>query len=322
MIAGVDLAGWRELAGTVRRASWEAQATISVSADGPEITVRPMLLGPSRVARPFTVAGDPVALLLSALAADTAATVAISLTRQGALPTKINIRGYAGPAPNMGVHLDVAGLVTPAQLAAAADHVRRYSVILRTLAEPSPVRLLLVTPDGSQPVHFAGPSTGSLSAGAGGAPIGSPSAGSGGRPVVSPPARFAGAPVTEAAGEAHAAWQRGARSTVTTEGRTVVADRPKQLFGTDRGPSPEEFLLAAAAAESIARTGGEVHVSARLDLRGGLGFDGAPVGLRDILVQCLDPQEAIQTPGPVLELLRQPTDVSIEIENRRTPDAP
>ncbi|GGN91815.1 hypothetical protein GCM10010112_78390 [Actinoplanes lobatus] len=322
MIAGVDLAGWRELAGTVRRASWEAQATISVSAAGPEITVRPMLLGPSRVARPFTVAGDPVALLLSALAADTAATVAISLTRQGALPTKINIRGYAGQAPKMGVHLDVAGLITPTQLAAAADHVRRYSVILRTLAEPTPVRLLLVTPDGSQPVHLAGPLPDSPSAGAGGAPLGSPLAGVGGVPGDSPSAHPAGPPLPDAAAEAHAVWQQGARSTVTAADRAIVIDRPKQLFGTDRGPSPEECLLAALAAETLARTGGEVHVSARQDLRGGLGFDGAPVGLRDILVQCLDPQAPIPAPGPVLELLRQPTDVSIEIENRRTPDAP
>ncbi|GGN09492.1 putative OsmC-like protein [Actinoplanes campanulatus] len=308
MIAGVDLAGWRELAATVRRASWEAQATISVSADGPQITVRPMLLGPSRVARPFTVAGDPVALLLSALAADTAATVAISLTRQGALPTKINIRGYAGPAPKMGVHLDVAGLVTPARLAAAADHVRRYSVILRTLAESSPVRLLLVTPDGSQPVHLAEPPPASLSSG-------SPSPGSSS-------VRFAGSSSVDAGGEVHAVWRQGARSTVTAADRSIVIDRPKQLFGTDRGPSPEECLLAALAAEIRIHTGGEVHVSARQDLRGGLGFDGAPVGLRDILVQCLDPQAAIPAPGPVLELLRQPTDVSIEIENRRTPDAP
>lgn len=117
-------------------------------------------------------------------------------------------------------------------------------------------------------------------------------------------------------------WQQGARSTVTAAGRAIVVDRPKQLFGTDRGPSPEECLLAALAAETLARTGGEVHVSARQDLRGGLGFDGAPVGLRDILVQCLDPQAPIPAPGPVLELLRQPTDISIEIENRRTPDAP
>jgi uncharacterized OsmC-like protein len=305
VIAGVDVAGWYELARTTKSASWEAQIGLGVSAGpavrtdprcsagpaadtdpmrvaGPAVRTDPMRVGPARAARPYAIAvgaTTPLALLLGALGAGAAETMALSLALQGARPTSIRARAYGGAA-EAGVDLMVAGAVTGPQLTAAAEHVRRFCPVGRTLAEATAVRLLVVTPQGSR--SFEAPES-----------------------------------VRPAAPEEVAVdWDTGPRSTITSGGAAFPADQPKQLLGTDRAPSPEEYLLAALAAE-VARPGtAEVHVSARRDLRGALGFAGAPVGLRDVLVQRLLPADHAEPPagrGPVLALLRQAHDLEVTV---------
>lgn len=64
-------------------------------------------------------------------------------------------------------------------------------------------------------------------------------------------------------------------------------DEPRQLGGTDRAPSPLEYVLAALAAETLSSPGEQAHASARRDLRGWLGFPGLPPEPRALLVQCM-----------------------------------
>jgi uncharacterized OsmC-like protein len=91
-------------------------------------------------------------------------------------------------------------------------------------------------------------------------------------------------------------WQGGLRSIAGA----LDVDQPKQLFGADLGPSPEEYVLAALAAEALHHVWEheevlEIHASARRDLRGHLGFPGIPVEQRSVLVQFvgLDVPEAL-----------------------------
>jgi hypothetical protein len=74
MLAGVDLAGLRELAAVCRDASWEAMVSLQVSGqlnpDGTAVIgTLPMLVGPARVARPFRIAFDASATSAPASAA-------------------------------------------------------------------------------------------------------------------------------------------------------------------------------------------------------------------------------------------------------------
>ena len=282
MLAGVDLMGLRELAAACREASWEAMVSLTVSGrlatDGTAVVAcLPMLVGPARVVRPFRIAFDasrsptpgtsspaPVDGLLAAVGADAVATAAISLALQGADPTRICARTGLDTAGGIGCCLDISGELADRQARTAAEHIRRFTVIQRTVAEPATVRLRVT---GGGPVPGSGPNEEVASG-----------------PHAPFPARSV--PVE---------WETGNYSIARAGGTSLPVDQPKQLFGGDRGPGPQEYLLAAVAAEALSwlpRPGAEVHVSARLDLRGTLGVADGPVGLRDILVQFLLPTDS------------------------------
>jgi hypothetical protein len=314
--AGVDLAGLRELAAICRDASWEAMVSLTVSGtlapDGTAvITTLPMLVGPARVVRPFSItfgtkvpgAGFPAPAdgLLAAIGGDAVATAAISLAIQGVDPTRISARAHLDASGGIACSLRISGDLAPGQPQAAAEHVRRFAVTHRTVAEPATVRL--------------------RATGAGPASERRPGEGAGPGSDVPFPAR-----------SVDVEWEAGGYSVASAAGVSLPIDQPKQLFGRDRGPGPQEYLLAAVTAEALsflARAGAQVHVSARLDLRGTLGIAGSPVGLRDILVQFPPPAQAAASAGPagipaeltawarggaVLRLVRQSREIPVSAE--------
>jgi hypothetical protein len=300
MLAGVDLTGLRELAAACREASWEAMVSLTVSGrlapDGTAVVAcLPMLVGPARVVRPFRIAFDasrspmpgtgspaPVDGLLAAIGADAVATTAISLALQGANPTRICARTGLDAAGGIGCRLDISGELADGQAPTVAGHVRRFAVIPRTIAEPATVRLRVT---GGGPV--AGPGPNEDVASGRDAPF---------------PARSV--PVE---------WETGSYSVARAGGASLPVDQPKQLFGGDRGPGPQEYLLAAVAAEALSwlpRAGAQVHVSARLDLRGALGVTDGPVGLRDLLVQFLPPTDSAAVASPAVSAAGVPAELT------------
>lgn len=335
MLAGVDLAGLRELAAICRDASWEAMVSLTVSGtlapDGTAVIVTlPMLVGPARVVRPFSITFDvsrpavpgagspplpgsgavnvpgagfpaPVDGLLAAIGGDAVATAAISLALQGVDPTRISARAQLDASGGIACSLRISGDLAPEQPRTVAEHVRRFAVTHRTVAEPATVRLRAT---GAGPVSERGP-------------------GEGAGP---------GSDVPFPARSVDVEWEAGGYSVASAAGVSLPIDQPKQLFGRDRGPGPQEYLLAAVTAEALsflARAGAQVHVSARLDLRGTLGIAGSPVGLRDILVQFPPPAQAAASAGPagvpaeltawardgaVLRLVRQSREIPVSAE--------
>lgn len=330
MLAGVDLMGLRELAAACREASWEAMVSLTVSGrltpDGTAVvTCLPMLVGPARVVRPFSIAFDasrsptpgtgspaPVDGLLTAVGADAVATAAISLALQGADPTRIAACTGLDTAGGISCRLDISGWVADGQARTAAEHIRRFTVIQRTVAEPTSVRLRVT---GSRPLPCPAPQEDGASG-----------------PDAPFPARSV--PVE---------WETGNYSVARAGGASLPVDQPKQLFGGDRGPGPYEYLLAAVAAEALSwlrRAGAEVHVSARLDLRGTLGVADSPVGLRDMLVQFLLPADpgavassaasaagvpaeltAWARDGAVLRIVRQPREIAVWVQTGQYADS-
>jgi hypothetical protein len=329
MLAGVDLTGLRELAAACQEESWEAMVSLTVSGrltpDGTAVVAcLPMLVGPARVVRPFRIAFDasrspapgagspaPVDGLLAAVGADAAATAAISLALQGADPTRISARTGLDGAGGIGCCLGISGALADAQARTAAEHIRRFGVIQRTVAEPATVRLRVT----------------------------------GGGPVPGPgPDDVASCPDTPfPARSVQVEWETGSYSVARAGGASVPVDQPKQLFGGDRGPGPYEYLLAAVAAEALswlARAGAEVHVSARIDLRGMLGVADSPVGLRDLLVQFLLPADspavassavsAVGVPaeltawaadGAVLRIVRRSQEIAVSVQTGQYADS-
>ncbi|BCJ44128.1 hypothetical protein GCM10010168_09410 [Actinoplanes ianthinogenes] len=320
MLAGVNLDGWRDLVVASRAASWEAQlaleASATTAADGTQrVRLLPMRLGPTRVVRPFTVGLrapesanrellTPVEAVLTALGASAAATAATALALQGAQPQRISVRAYADRDGGLGYELDLSGDLTAEQILIVVGQVQAYSVVHRTLAEGSPPRVLAASADGR---HLA-----------------IPPGGDGAR--------------DDRTHEVRVEWEAGAFSVATAGQAGVEIDQPKQLFGADRAPSPEDYLLAALAAEALQWLSpgpAEIHVSARRDLRGELGLDDARVALRDILIQCLLPGHgtdddaeptrlaAWSAGGSAVDLVRNPRTITVTIRPKpETPHAP
>lgn len=90
------------------------------------------------------------------------------------------------------------------------------------------------------------------------------------------------------------------------------ADEPRQLGGTDRAPSPLEYVLAALAADTLGSAGGQAHASARRDLRGWLGFPGLPPEPRALLVQCMPGGQA--TAGVIAHLVGTPRRIQSDVD--------
>lgn len=147
---------------------------------------------------------------------------------------------------------------------------------------------------------------------------------------------------------AHTAWQDGAHArtrirTFTHAGEEdtsrggdfeLEGDEPQVLLGGDRAPNAVETVLHAlasclgvgfvynAAAKGIRVDTLEFDLEGDLDLRGFLGMDGARPGYGDVRVRyCVEAdatREQIeelcaytQDTSPVLDMLRNPVDVSV-----------
>lgn len=305
MLAGVNLHGLHDLATASRSASWEAQIALEVSATPApagecRVSVLPMRLGPTRVVRPFTIRlrtpgaerGQhltPVEGILAALSAGGAATAATALALQGIQPQRITVRAGTRPDGTLGCAFDFSADMSVEQVAIAISQVHRYGVAHRTVAEASPLRLLAASADAHVRIATTGHPAGTA------------------RP--------------DRAQQTRADWETGMFSLATAGESVVPVDQPKQLFGGDQAPAPEEYLLAALAGEALQWLSPgddpddryEVHVSARRDLRGELGLDQSRVALRDVLIQCLVPAldttgrlEAWAAEGHALHLIQHP----------------
>lgn len=130
----------------VARASWDAQCTTAVLANGTpqgaEVRCLPMTIGGLRAVRAFhfTVRSDAtVPLLLTALGGCVAETAATSLALRGVVPDSLVVVAGCGPA-GLSVRLEARGCSTEA-LAAALAHVRSYSPVHRLLADPGDLRI-------------------------------------------------------------------------------------------------------------------------------------------------------------------------------------
>ncbi|SEM40557.1 OsmC family protein [Streptacidiphilus jiangxiensis] len=325
LLNGVDLEGLHELGREFRQEPWEAQLGLGVEAtpDGPDrclISTGPVRLGTTRAARPFVfphgtgspaAAGlrDPLASVLAALGAGVASEVATALTGHRVSPSRLEVRtqaqlptggGTLDPRSDLTVEVRIDGDVdeeTALQCVAAA---RTRSTVLRTLEEANEIRAVLVAEEN--------------------------------RYLTDRPHEYRAD--TEKPGgarrSASAVWESGLLVVAEVDGVTVQTDQPKQLFGGDRAPSPEEHLLAALAAEALGHAtrpggsdhGASIHASARLDLRGPDSSEGVPVGLGSLLVQFLpgvgadvraEAVDAWLTDGDVLRLVRDNHPVKVRL---------
>lgn len=302
MLNDVDVDGIRRIAATLRQDSWEAQLSAEVEA-GIEtgsggaalLATRPMRFGSVRVARPFQWRASPdgtapVETVLTALGGCVSAATATVLTERGHAPEGIVVTAEArlGPDPHLSYTVDISGDVPEDEGKAVMDHVRRRSVAHRTLEDPNEVWVGLPASEDSRLMsHQAGDPD-----------------------------------LPEEERRVRAVWAVAMRS----QGPELEIDQPRQLFGHDRAPSPQEYLLAAAAQECLAVAGGgsaneggwTAHSTGRVDLRGCFGVTegsvGGPVGVRNLLVQ-LVPGDGVavraapdldrwRREGPVLRLLR------------------
>lgn len=136
----------------------------------------------------------------------------------------------------------------------------------------------------------------------------------------------------------------GLHSRVTIRDFTVDVDEPSSLAGTDRGPNPVELALAALAtcqeityrlyadALGIRVDGISISLEGDLDLRGFFSVDpsvrpGFTAIRGTINIQSPEGPEAIarlretvDRACPVLDLLSNPTPVSLEVALRESPD--
>lgn len=91
------------------------------------------------------------------------------------------------------------------------------------------------------------------------------------------------------AARVHVGWRSGTHlSSIASQGGVIEVDQPKQQLGQDRAPNPQEYLLAALAADLLDALGDDgpqrIAVSAALDRRCMFGLDNSAAGLRDIVV--------------------------------------
>jgi uncharacterized OsmC-like protein len=322
MLNGLDLDARRDLAGTLAQDPWEAQLSgeVEVAAapgGGHDVATRTMRLGAQRVARPFRFPlGDPLDALLAALGASTAVEAAVSLTERGHAPysleTAVRYGAAAGSAASVRWELRITGEMTDKEAAEAGERAAACSPVHHTLTDGNRTGVA-VPADGLRATSEPG---------------GVPEAALG---VTSP-----------RSSTLSAVWDAGCRVWFGRYGPGPApipagADQPKQLFGSDRAPSPHEYVLTALAAEALGRcTGGRgsVFATGRIDLRGMLAAAGksrpAPIGVRDLLVQCLPgPEDDIPVTdadlqrwfryGPVLRLLRDPHPVGWAVRLNGTP---
>ncbi len=250
-------------------------------------------------------APDPIDMVLVALGASVATTVAASLAIAGTKPTELAVRcqadltapGSTGPgsgpasAGRLSVTCDVSvlGDVREPVAALAVEHASRYSTVVRTVAEPCSGGVVL-------PPRLSSRSVPPL-----------------------PPACTGSGPVS-------VTWRAGAYCKARGEGWSVAVDQPKYLFGRDRAPNPVEYLLAALAAEAAGDAGTEpVAVSARLDLRGPLGIDDISPALRDVRIGTRDglggQDDRPSILGPVGDLFAAacPLSIRLHLNGRQLP---
>jgi cystathionine beta-lyase/cystathionine gamma-synthase/uncharacterized OsmC-like protein len=306
---GVDLWARQNLAKRIQEYSWEAQLSIGVEAQARaagrcDVRTEPMRLGSTRVARPFSLNHscgdrandclDPVGSVLVALGACVAGTAVAALTDEGGSPSLLEVRARAefnrsGGRALLSYELRFEGAITAEQARRAAAAVRLRGSAHRTLEEANEIHVVIQT---GQDIHLTT------------------------RPFGCEPDR----PSASHSRSTRVLWEVGAHVLAETDGVHAESDQPKQLFGADLAPNPEEYLLAALAAEALgfaaaAETAGRAedeagaptngprtstHASGRIDLRGPFSNDEAPVGMRNLLVQVLpaDPFAA-RTPGAV-----------------------
>lgn len=139
---------------------------------------------------------------------------------------------------------------------------------------------------------------------------------------------------------------QGLASEATIRHFTIALDEPECLGGADSAPNPAEYVLAALAAcqevtyrlfadrRGIPLNAVSVRLKGDLDLRGLLGLDAAVrpgfTGIRGSvhldspasLEELADLKAAVDAHCPVLDILRAPVPVSLELAARaRAADA-
>ena len=125
----------------------------------------------------------------------------------------------------------------------------------------------------------------------------------------------------------------------------VTVDEPPNLGGTDTGPNPVEFVLAAlatcqeityrayATALGIPLESVSVTLEGSLDLRGFFAVkDGVRAGFNDVRgvvnlkssapdAELAKLKDVVDAHCPVLDILRAPVPVNLKLETRRAPQA-
>jgi uncharacterized OsmC-like protein len=143
--------------------------------------------------------------------------------------------------------------------------------------------------------------------------------------------------------ESHSALQDGLRSEATLRGHSLVVDEPPALGGTDAGPNPVELILAAlgtcqeityrayATALDIPLDRVAVEVTGTIDLKGFFGVDDSVrPGYQDIAgtvrlettasdEQLAMLQSAVNAHCPVLDIIRNPLPVTLDLKVERPP---
>ncbi|QHC24548.1 hypothetical protein [Streptomyces sp. GS7] len=291
MLNGIDLRARRALAEQIREDSWEAQLSMGVAAhpavaDRCRVRTEPMRLGSTRVARTFDIdqrcgSGadgclDPVGSLLVALGASVAESVVTELTGDGCSPALLEVlpcvefaRGEG--AARLAYEIRIEGDVLVEQARRALAAARERCSAHRTLDEPNDIKAVVQT---AQDVHLTS------------------------RPVLPGTEPF----VPERRRAARVMWEVGTHVLAEVDGVHAESDQPKQLFGADLAPSAQEYFLAALAAEALSFADpttapdtppASVHASGRIDLRGPYSTEVAPAGLRNVLVQLLPADPAV-----------------------------
>ncbi len=145
------------------------------------------------------------------------------------------------------------------------------------------------------------------------------------------------APARSVVADAWIAWRYGTHLRSAISDHDVLeVDQPKQYLGLDRAPNPQEYLLAALAADVLAALPPparserpdrrRVVASGSLDMRGILNMsENAPVGVHDIEVGAVGDErgdataaeaEAVRSAlsaSPTAELICRPQQISVTV---------